>query len=176
MKKIPLFLVLFLAGCTTTTIITRSAHQKYDAGTDKKKIIDAITYTISENGFEVTMLNESYGMVNTNWRKVSSELDNTRNVLSAIGSIQDGRSSSYSRALSLSFSIKDDGYSVTPKLKKITTTKSYFSSGSTDEIEYPKQDSSEGKLTMKIIQEINAILGIQDDIAWTEKEITVGEE
>ncbi|TFG90856.1 MAG: hypothetical protein E4H15_06865 [Syntrophobacterales bacterium] len=166
-------ITVFLAGCVTT-IITRSAYQPYEQTFERKIIIDAITFSISENGFDIAMLNETYGIINTSWRKVTSGTDTAISVLSILGS--KGSYSTYSRELSLTFKIDDTGYTVTPKLRKITNTTSKFSSGSSDYIEYPTQDSSEGKIMMKIMREINSALGISDQINWSEKEITVGED
>jgi hypothetical protein len=184
MKKICISILLgfgfmfFISSCATT-IITRMITQNTKISIEKKNVMDAITYVLSNNGFDVAMMNENYGLVNTNYRKVVSGTDTALSVLSIIAAASSRTATSYStfaREMMLSFQINDNGYTVVPKVKRTSNTTSAFSTSSQDNVEYPTEDSAEGKLTNKIISEINNLLRIDDNYVWTEKEISISEQ
>ena len=60
MKKIYLmFLVLFIfIGCVTT-ITTRMVNQPIKKSIEDKKFLDSVSYVLTENGFEIKMINET---------------------------------------------------------------------------------------------------------------------
>ncbi len=152
--------------------------QKYPDGTKNRDMLDAITYVLIENGFEIAMINESYGLVNTSYRKVISGTDTALSVVSIFAAAMSKTSSSYStfeREMMISIQVLDNGYKVIPKIKRISNTRSLFSTSSQDNVEYPTSDSAEGGLVNKIIHEINHQLRIIDDYEWTEKEISISD-
>lgn len=178
MKKVMIMItcILFL-GCATT-ITTRKITQNTDIKLGKKEVMDAITLVLFNNGFDVAMMNENYGLINTNYRIVNSGTDTALSVLNIVASSLSHNPSSYSiysRELMLTFQITNEGYIVIPKVKKIENSSSAFGHSSQDNIEYPVENSAEGKLTDKIITEINKMLGIENSFMWTEKEISVSE-
>jgi hypothetical protein len=170
-----LSLATLLVGCATT-IVTRMVDQQVPPANDKKTIIDAITYALTNNGFDIAFINESYGLISTAWRPIESGSDTAASAISIIASAISRRPtafSTYSRQMVISIQVLQDRYRVIPKLRHITNTSSIYASSSRDSIEYPTQDSDEGKLVVKIISEINGLLNITDDFEWQEKEISI---
>ena len=171
-------LLAILAACTTT-ITTRVAIQPVPETTQTKSMIDAITYVLENNGFGVALINEKYGLVNSDWRPIQSTADTAASVLSAVGSAMSKSGSSYntySRDMMISFQLFTTEYRVIPKLKRKTSTTGLFGGSTREEVEYPAADSNEGKLVTKIAGELNRLLGVPDEIRWKEKVIHVGEE
>ena len=167
---------IFLITSCATTITTRMATQNYLSTQSTKETIDAITFVLTDNGFDIAFMNDSYGLVNTNYRKIRSGTDTALTVLSILGAASSRSSSSYSsfeREMMLSIQISDNGYKVIPKMRRITKSYSGFGTSASDYVEYPKSDTPEGQLVNKIIREINLLLGIQDNIVWEEKEISI---
>lgn len=178
--KLFLFVALLfaLAGCATT-IVTRVVVQPVQEATDTKSIIDAITYVLTNNGFDVAFINEKYGIIKSDWRPIQSTADTAASVLSIVGSaISKGPSSysTYSRDMMISFQLFTSEYHVIPKMKRKTNTTSFYGGSSRENVEYPEADSNEGKLAIKILREINRLLNVSDDIQWREKVVRVGEE
>jgi hypothetical protein len=171
-------LLLTLAGCATT-IVTRVVIQPVQDMTDTKSMIDAITYVLTNNGFDVAFINEKYGLINSDWRPIQSTADTAASVISILGSAMSKGPSSYStysRDMMISFQIFANEYHVIPKLKRKTNTTSFYGGSNREDVEYPTADSNEGKLVTKIISEINRLLRVPDDIQWEEKVVRVGEE
>jgi len=167
-----------LTGCTTT-IVTRVVIQSVQESSDTKSIIDAITYVLTNNGFDVAFINEKYGIIKSDWRPIQSTADTAASVLSIVGSAMSKGPSSYStysRDMMISFQLFTIEYHVIPKLKRRTNTTSFYGGSSREDVEYPAADSNEGKLVTKIVKEINHLLGVSDDIQWREKVVHVGEE
>ncbi len=171
-------LVSVLSVCTTT-IVTRVVIQPLQDVNDTKQMIDAVTYVLTNNGFDVAFINEKYGLINSDWRPIESSADTAASVLSVVGSAMSRGPSSYntySRDMMISFQLFANEYRVIPKLKRKTNTTSFFGGSSRENVEYPTQDSNEGKLVRKIVSEINGVIGIPNNIRWEEKVVTVGEE
>ena len=169
-------LAFVTVGCSTT-ITTRMVIQP--TSSEKKDTIDAITYVLTDNGFDIAFINENHGLINTTWRPIQSGADTAASVLSALGSAMShdhSAYSTYSREMMISIQLLEDEYKVIPKLKRKETRTSLWASSSENSIEYPKPDSSEGKLVMKIINEINSLLNIPNDYYWEEKVIDVNTE
>jgi hypothetical protein len=152
------------------------ADQQVSPAGDKKAMIDAITYTLTNNGFDIAFINDSYGLINTNWRPIQSGSDAAASAISIIASALSRGPTSYStfsRDMMISVQILESKYRVIPKLRHTTNTRSIYATSSRDNVEYPTPDSDEGKLVGKMIGEINRLLNIQDDIEWQEKEISI---
>lgn len=176
MKRITVLglIVLVVMGCTTT-ITTRIINQPISKDTiERQKLLDTIGFVLIENGFDIKMVNESFGIVNTEWRTVESGADTALNILSILGS--SSSTTTHSRAIMIQVQITENGYKLTPKLKRISRTRSAFGGSSDDRIDYPTKDSHEGKLAVKIVEEINEKLDIVSTYIWEEKTITIGEE
>ncbi len=161
------FIISILTSCTTT-MTTRLVYQPMDDSIEMGKFLDAASAVLIENGFDIAMINMSYGIVNTGWRPIASGADTASTILSAFG---DGPSQSYSRTLSVQIQRKEYSYIVIPKLKRIK--QSVF--GGQEDIEYPDQNSDEGKLVVKIIKRINELLRIKNDFSWEKNEIKARE-
>jgi hypothetical protein len=165
--------LVLVVGCSTT-ITTRMVIQPTTL--DQKDIIDAITHVLTDNGFDIAFVNENHGLVSTTWRPIQSGADTAASVFSALGSAFSSNHSAYStfsRAMMISFQLLEGEYKVVPKVKHKETRTSSWVSSSEDSIEYPKPNSDEGKLVMKIINEINTTLNIPNDYFWEEKVIDV---
>jgi len=164
-----LFVLLLIAGCATT-MTTRMVTQPVSDQLEIKKFLDAVSAVLIQNGFDIKMLNESFGIINTDWRPVKSGADTAATIISAFGS---GPMTVYSRVIMIQVQKTPDGYTVTPKLKRMAQSASLF--GSTQEnVDYPTRESAEGKLVEKMIQEINALLGMPNTYYWEEKVIDIG--
>lgn len=173
-----LALPMAVLACTTT-ITTRLVIQPVQDATNMKSMTDAITYVLTNNGFDVAFINEKYGLINTNWRPIQSSADTAASVLSIVGAAMSRGPSSYStfsRDMMISFQLFANEYHVIPKLKHRTNTIGLYGGSSREDVQYPTPDSSEGKLVTKIIGEINGLLKIPDDMQWEEKVITVGQD
>lgn len=170
------FIVIFLLLSCATTITTRMVTQLVLIGDNKKDVLDAITFVLSDNGFDIAMVNETYGICNTAWRPVQSGADTAATILSITASALSRGPSSYStfsREMMISVQLLENGYKIIPKVKRISSTTSIFATTERDDISYPTQDSAEGKLVNKLITEINQLLHIPDDYVWEEKEISI---
>lgn len=178
MEKGKIFILigmLFLIGCTST-ITTRNVTQSIPAkkNTESKKIMDTINYVLMENGFEIKNINQSFGVITTEWRGLNDSGDATANVLGVIAvGLGGGSYTKYSRKMMLQVKIKKDGYQIMPKLIKEAKTNTAFKSNSDKNVFYPEEDSKEGRLVIKILKEINGYLEIDNDYKWNEKTITV---
>ena len=117
------------------------------------------------------MINESFGIINTEWRGVKSGADTAMSVFSVLLS---SSATKYSRDLMMQVKLTETGYKLAPKLRRKSKSSGLYG-GSSEEIEYPTQESPEGKLAMKIVEEINDKLGIGNDYIWEEKVITIVE-
>lgn len=175
MKKIIVLVLLFavLFGCVTS-ITTRMINQPVANPIETKDFFDTVSYVLIENGFDIKMLNETYGIISTDWRTVRSGSDTAATILSALSS--SSSMTSYSRAFMIQIQMTDTGYILTPKLKRMSTTTSGFGGSSQENVDYPKQDSAEGKLATKIVEEINLKLGLPNNYVWQEKVIEIGQE
>lgn len=166
--------MLFIA--CSNTMITRRVIQPVptNANANKKKVTDAITYVLIENGFEIKTINESFGLVTTEWREVKNSGNTTANVLGAIAvGLGGGTYTKYSRSMMLQIKTTESGYQITPKVAKISKSSNAFKSDTNQNVEYPTQDSVEGNLVGKIVEEINQLICIEDNYIWEEKQITV---
>jgi hypothetical protein len=92
---LPLALAFALVGCATT-IVTRVVIQPVAVSTDEKAVIDAITYVLTNNGFDVAFINENFGLINSDWRPIQSGADTAASVLSIVASAMSRGPSSYS--------------------------------------------------------------------------------
>ncbi len=172
MKRVIIVMfVAIMAGCTTT-ITTRMINQSLTNTIEKQKLMDTIGFVLMDNGFDIKMANESFGIINTEWRAIKSGADTALTVFSAF---LDSSMTKYSRDLMMQINLTETGYKLSPKLRRKSKSSGFYG-GSTEEIEYPTQESPEGKLAMKIVEEINDKLGIGNDYIWEEKVITIGEE
>ena len=178
MKKVILTLIgfLFIMGCTST-ITTRNVTQVIPTNkkAEDKKIMDTVNYVLIENGFEIKNINETFGLITTEWREIKDSGDTTANVLGAIAvGLGGGSYTKYSRKMMVQVKIKKEGYQIIPKLVKEAKTNTTFKSNSDKNIFYPDKESNEGKLVIKILKEINGYLEIKNNYEWNEKTITVG--
>ena len=165
-----LALALFMTSCATT-MITRSVSQEYTDKLETKKTMDAITYVLSNNGFDVKTINDTYGLITTEWRSLDNSL---QNIGLTILTASKYFSTTYTDSLQLTFNVKETGYTVVPKTMRTSSTSNTWSNTSSNSAAtYPTADSIGGKLTTKVMKEINELIGIESDIKWEEKQITV---
>lgn len=168
-------LAFLLASCSTL-VRTRSVVQDFEPSAALKRDgFDAISSTLIKHGFEISLANERLGIINTTYRDLTSGTDATLNLLGVVSTALNpsGSYTSYSRSLSLSFQVTDRGYRVVPKLSIASKTTTAFKSDTSTHIEYPDQNSPEGRLVARLIREINRTLGISDSYGWEEKAVTV---
>jgi len=177
MKKIILIslmvLAIVLVSCTTT-ITTRMVNQPVPNSIDTKQFLDAVTFVLVNNGFDIKMMNESFGLVNTDWRPVKSKSDTAANVLSALSAgFSGGLMTNYSRVMMIQVQLNDTGYTLTPKLRRQARTSSIYGTSTDENVNYPDADSAEGQLAIRIVQEINGLLNLPNSYHWEEKVIEI---
>ena len=177
MKKLilSLVLVLLLFGCATRpTILTRSVIQEME-DVSNEDFIDTVSYVLTDNGFGIKFLNNKFGIVTTEWRKIKVTLDTATNVLSAVSTFfsEDGKYVHCSSKMMIEVKVLNNGYQVVPKIAKLSE-KDYSSVDFENaKVIYPKTNTKEGQLVIKIVKEINSLLNIQDSFDWREKQITL---
>lgn len=177
MKKIILSMVvvILLFGCATRpTILTRSVVQDMEE-ISNEDFVDTVSYVLTDNGFGIKFLNNKFGIVTTEWRRIKVNLDTTANVLNAVSSVFSEDSDYVHRTSKMMIEVKilDNGYQVVPKIAKLRE-KDYSSADFENaKVIYPKADTKQGQLVIKIVQEINNLLNISDSFNWREKQITL---
>lgn len=169
MKKLLLSLTviftLLAAGCTTLNV-TKFIEIDYQKEVDKGAVIDAISYVLLDNGFEIENINETYGMITTGWKDLHTE---TRNIGLTLLTASKYSSTLYSDAVKLTFRLTESGYTVYPKQSRISSTSnSLVRSSSSNELT-PQENSIAGKLTSKVISEINELIDQPTQIVWQEE-------
>ncbi len=163
-------LSLMISSCATT-MVTRSVRQDYSDNLETKKTMDAITYVLSNNGFDVKTINDTYGLITTEWRSLDNSLQNLGLTLLTASKYS---STTYTDSLQLTFNVKETGYTVIPKTMRTSSTSSTWAKTSSNtSAVYPAADSIGGELTTKVMKEINELIGIESNIKWEEKQITV---
>ena len=177
MKKIILSMVvvILLFGCATRpTILTRSVVQDMEE-ISNEDFVDTVSYVLTDNGFGIKFLNNKFGIVITEWRRIKVNLDTTANVLNAVSSVFSEDSDYVHRTSKMMIEVKilDNSYQVVPKIAKLRE-KDYSSVDFENaKVIYPKPDTKQGQLVIKIVQEINSLLNIPDSFNWREKQITL---
>ena len=164
--------VLFI-GCATT-ITTRMVTQPAPNTIDTQTLLDAVTFVLVDNGFDIRMVNQSFGLVTTEWRPVNSGSDTAANILGAFSAgMSGGPMTTYSRVMMFQIQITNAGYTLVPKVMRSAKTSSMYGNSSDQNVEYPSADQPEGQLAEKIIEEINQLLGLPDTYTWGEKTIEI---
>lgn len=159
------FLAFFLISCTTFNQ-TKFVGIDYQKEVEKGKAIDAIAKVLLNNGFDIENINENYGMITTGWKDLHTEGKNIGLTL-----LTGSRASStiYSDGLKLTFQLTEFGYKVYPKQMRIGNTSNFLAkSSSSNEVKFSEK-SIAGKLTIKVINQINALLGQSSQIQWGEE-------
>ncbi len=171
MKKVVVIslVALGLLSCVTQ-ITTRSVNQPVHGSVEIKKFCDAVSFVLVDNGFDIKMLNESYGLINTEWRPVSSGADTVSTLFSAFG---EGPMTTYSRAMMIQVRLDEVGYKLTPKIKRMAHTTTMFGGSARENVYYPGPKEAEGKLAEKLVQEINQKLDLPNNYVWQEKVLEV---
>ncbi len=172
-KVVVISLVVFSLLSCITQITTRSVNQPVVSSIETKKFCDAVSFVLVDNGFDIKMLNESYGLINTEWRPVSSGADTVSTLFSALG---EGPMTTYSRAMMIQVRLDEAGYKLTPKIKRMAHTTTLFGGSARETVHYPGPKEAEGKLAEKLVQEINQKLNLPNNYIWQEKVLAVGPE
>jgi uncharacterized lipoprotein len=178
-KVIMVMVVLSLFSCVTT-ITTRSVIQPVNNDVEKQKLTDAVSYVLMENGFSIKLINESFGIVTSEWRDIKSGEDTAANILGALAvglaaasGSQNTSYTSYSRKMMIEVKTTDNGYQVIPKLARISNKSSVYNNSESSNVTYPDRESKEGQIVIKIVEEINQLLGIPNNYIWEEKVVEV---
>jgi hypothetical protein len=167
--------ILVFSSCTTANLTTRYIAMDYEQKFEQKDIIDAITYVLVNNRFEIETINETYGLVTTKWKDLGNLNENLGKslVLSMLKTLGGGPTTTimFRDAVMLTFRLSENKYVVFPQQSSISSESSIFKSNeSTSTAFSPTEESSIGQLVNKIITEINNLLGLSVEIIW-EKEI-----
>ena len=173
MKKIKgilltLLLGISILGCTTTEYLSKG-DVSFPNSVDKQKTMDAIVYVLSENSVGITMVNESFGLIQSDWKQISDMSDNIGRTL-ALAFASGGGNTYFSEYVKLDFRITDKGYSVTPLYRQNSERQTAFATSNTASDRAPTKEGKDGQFVLKIVDEINALLNIEGEVIWTTKE------
>lgn len=167
MKKLLLLLsiisVLFIS-CTTTEYLNKG-NVSFSSEIDKKSAMDAIVYVLSEHSIGVQIVNESFGLIQSDWKQTSDMADNIGTTL-LLGALS-GSNTYYYEYLKMDFRVTETGYTVSPLYKQEQQkSNNLFNSSTTAVNKAPVKTSDEAKVVMKIVDEINSILNVNGEIIW----------
>lgn len=164
-----IFIVIMVYGtlalsCATTEYLEKG-NVYFDDGVNQKSAMDAIVYVLSEHGFGIQMINESFGLIESDWKQTSDMTDNIGTTI-LLGALS-GSNTYYYEYLKLNFRITESGYTVTPLYKQEhQKSNNLLNSSTTTGAKAPVKTSDEGKFTMSIVDEINSLLKIKGSINW----------
>jgi len=180
LRRVAMVLIVLAFFSCATTITTRSVIQPVNDGVEKIKLTDAVSYALMENGFSIKLINESFGIVTSEWRDIKSGEDTAANVLGALvvglaaaSGSPNSSYTSYSRKMMIEVKATDNGYQLIPKLARISNTSSLYNNVEHANVTYPDRNSKEGQIVIKIVEEINQLLGIQNNYIWEEKVVEI---
>lgn len=172
--RLTVVVVWLLVGCAPQTAMlrTKSCAQTLPSSTETKKTLDVIAGVLVNNGFEITMVNETVGIVTTGWRDVTTggeqRTNTTMAVLSALGG---GAYNTTNKQMQVNARVRLEGYQLTPRLREIRTANSGYLSGAQNARDIPFEESSaHGVLIERIVKEINDLLHVPSGFAWVVKE------
>ena len=179
MKRIGLLLavVVLMAGCASMNPPLPepvSVFQRINTEGKSKDITSVITFILVGKGFDITMVNEQFGLVTTNFIPIKTSDEDSTNAGLFFASALAGRGSLYSAKyqIQLTFMLSPDGYQVNPKIKYTASQSNAFSTSTANEsVIYPAEDSKEGFFVNGVIGDINKILKIDNSPAWSNKAI-----
>lgn len=155
--------VLFIS-CTTTEYLNKG-NISFSSEIDKKTAMDAIIYVLSEHGFGVQMVNESFGLIQSDWKQTSDMKDNIGTTI-LLGTLS-GSNTYFYEYLKMDFRVTETGYTVTPLYKQEQQkSNNIFNSSTTTLNQAPGKSSDEGKIVIQIVEEINSILNVNGEIIW----------
>lgn len=151
-------------SCATTEYLEKG-NVTFGSDIDQKSAMDAIVYVLTEHGFGVQMVNESFGLIESDWKQTSDMSDNIG--MSILTGTLTGSNTYYYEFLKLNFRVTENGYTVTPLYKQEQQkSNNLFNSSTTAGTKAPVKTSDEGKFTMEIVDEINSMLKIKGSINW----------
>ncbi|MBR3543779.1 MAG: hypothetical protein IKN82_08815 [Treponema sp.] len=172
MKKIFAALCLFACVGFAATAKKTAASKFLTKGSvsfseqmEKKSVMDAIVYVLSEHSMGVAMINESFGLIQSEWAQTSDTADNIGKTL-ALGMLGGGNTY-FHEYLRIDFKVTENGYTVSPHYRQEQQKSNKFLNSSVTAVDKaPLAKSDEAKITMKIVEEINALLKIDSQAIW----------
>lgn len=151
-------------SCATTEYLSKG-NVTFGPDIDQKSAMDAIVYVLTEHGFGVQMINESFGIIESDWKQTSDMSDNIG--MSILAGTLTGSNTYYYEYLKLNFRVTENGYTVTPLYRQDQQKSNNLLNSSTTAVnKAPVKTSDEGKFTMEIVDEINSMLKVQGQIDW----------
>ena len=147
-----------MSGCATTRV-TRYATQPLSNIVDGKDIVAIIDDVLVKNGFKVVSIDEKRGFISSDWRPYEDRDDTGLNILT---------NTVHSREISLSFYVSANKYEIMPKIKLKSSTKN-DSGGSKEDIVYVRKSSTEEKIVVKVVEEVNKRLREPNSIQWVDR-------
>ena len=151
-------------SCATTEYLEKG-NISFGKEIDQKTTMDTIVYVLSEHGFGIQMINESFGLTESDWKQTSDIADNIGTTI-LLGTLT-GNNTYYNRYLKLNFRVTETGFTVSP-LSNTESQKSnnLMTSSTTSGAKAPTKTSDEGKFTIAIVDEINSMLKVSGSIIW----------
>ncbi len=132
---------------------------------DKKSVMDAIVYVLSEHGMSVSMINESFGLIQSDWSQTSDMEKNLGKTL-ALGMLS-GANTYFYEYLKIDFKVSENGYIITPHYKQEQQKSNNLLNSSVTAVDKaPLRSSEEAQITIKIVYEINNLLQIDSQVSW----------
>ena len=151
-------------SCATTEYLTKG-NVSFGKKIEQKTAMDTIVYVLSEHGFGVQMINESFGLIESDWKQTSDLADNIGTTI-LLGTLS-GSNTYFNEFLKLNFRVTEDGYTVTPLYKQEQQKSNRLANTSTTSgAKAPVKTSDEGKFTIALVEEINSMLKIKGSINW----------
>ena len=164
LKMFGILSILFV-GCTTTEYLNKG-NVSFTTETDKKNAMDAIVYVLSEHGITVSMINESFGLIQTDWKQ-TSDMEKNLGTTILLGALAGGSNTYFYEYLKMDFRVTDTGYTVSPLYKQEQQKRNAFANSSATAVnKAPVKTSEEGQIVLKIVEEINSMLNINGEIIW----------
>ena len=151
-------------SCASTEYLEKG-NVSFGDTIDQKTAMDAVVCILSEHGFGIEKINESFGLIETEWKQTSDLADNMGKTI-LIGALS-GSNTYYYQYMKLNFRITETGYTVTP-LSRTESQKSnnLMNSSTTTGGKAPTKTSDEAKIAIAIVEEINSLLKVNGSINW----------
>lgn len=165
MKRVLVILFCALSLSLFVSCATQSVYRAslpLSESTEIQSTMDAISYVLYENGFEIKQINPAFGIIETEYKDMGlTDIGMTFAVAALTGN-----AANYQNMIRLSFKVSADSYSVTPRYVKRSVVSSWTTAKTTDTEQELKFDSEIGKKVVSIVEEINALIGITGEIQW----------
>lgn len=168
MKKIvwSVICLTFIAGlssCFTTNYLTKGVVD-YSEEMTRDTVLNGIITVLSEKNITISNANKDFGLIETDWVKVSDIQDNVGTSI-GLAMLTGAPTTMYETYFKINFRITDDKYYVIPSGKTTEDTGGLFASKK-DNVYFIQEKSDQASVVKEIVNEINELLDIQGEVLW----------